>query len=159
MYKMEEFTMISIWQVDNDYYKLERLTDEMVKKAEELLDIKLPISYINILKQQNGGYIKFNAYPTKIPNSWAEDHVNVDHILGIGWGMDKGILESEYLIQEWELPNNVVLISGDGHSWIALDYRIKMPEPPVIFIDTEEEMIIELAPNFEAFLNGLTEWE
>lgn len=159
MYSMEELTMKSIWQEDNDYYKLERLTDEMVKKAEELLNIKLPNSYINILKQQNGGYIKFNAYPTNIPNSWAEDHVNVEHIIGIGLGMDKGILQSEYLIQEWELPNNVVLISGDGHSWIALDYRIKMTEPPVIFIDTEEEKIIELAPNFEAFLNGLTVWE
>lgn len=156
---MEELKMKSIWQEENDYYKLELLTDEMVKNAEELLKIKLPNSYINILKQQNGGYIKFNAYPTNIPTSWAEDHVNVDYILGIGLGMDIGILQSEYLIQEWELPENVVLISGDGHSWIALDYRNKKAEPPVIFIDTDEEKIIDLAPNFEVFLNGLTEWD
>ncbi len=151
--------MESIWQVDNDYGKLEPLLDEMVEKAEKKLNIVLPKSYINILKQQNGGYIKFNAYPSNSPTSWADDHVNVDHLFGIGMGEEKGILESEYLIEEWDLPKKVVLISGDGHSWIALDYRQTKAEPPVIFIDVDDEQIIELAPNFEAFLNGLTVWE
>ncbi|TYS69037.1 SMI1/KNR4 family protein [Sutcliffiella horikoshii] len=148
--------MRSIWEEDNDYGKLKPLTDETLKKAEEKLKVRLPNSYINILKQQNGGYIKFNSHPTNKPTSWADDHVNVDHIFGIGLDKEKGILESEYLIQEWGLPKNVVLISGDGHSWIAFDYRKNKIEPPVIFIDVDDEQIIELAPNFEAFLNGLT---
>lgn len=151
--------MESIWQGDNDYCKLEPLSDGIVNKAEEILKIKLPNSYINILKQQNGGAIKFNAHPSNVPTSWADDHVNVDHILGIGLGKEKGILESEYFIQEWGLPKSVVLISGDGHSWIAFDYRNKKVEPPVIFIDVDDEKIIELAPDFEAFLNGLTVWK
>lgn len=70
-------------------------------------------------------------------------------------GKEKGILESEYLIKEWDLPENVVLISGDGHSWIALDYSIRKTEPPVILIDVDEEQTLELAPNFDSFLNGL----
>ncbi|MBO9128520.1 SMI1/KNR4 family protein [Bacillus sp. 165] len=147
----------SIWQKNNDYYKLEPVTVEIIKKAEEKLKIKLPSSYIKILKEQNGGNIKFDSFPSVVPTSWDDDHINVDHILGIG--EEKGILESEYLIQEWGLPNNIVLISGDGHSWIALDYRNTSEEPPVIFIDVEEEQIINLAPNFEIFLNGLTVWE
>ncbi|PEC50331.1 SMI1/KNR4 family protein [Bacillus sp. AFS096315] len=147
----------SIWQENNDYYKLEPVTVEIIKKAEEKLKIKLPSTYIKILKEQNGGNIKFDSFPSEVPTSWADDHINVDHILGIG--EEKGILESEYLIQEWGLPNNIVLISGDGHSWIALDYRNTIEEPPVIFIDVDEEQIINLAPNFEMFLNGLTVWE
>lgn len=68
-----------------------------------------------------------------LPTSWADDHVHVDHLFGIGMGKEKGILESEYLIQEWDLPKNVVLISGDGHSWIALDYRNSKAEPSAAF--------------------------
>ncbi len=147
--------MNSIWQKDNEYGKLEPLSDEAVKIAEETLNIKLPISYINILKQQNGGYIKFNAHPTDVPTSWADNHVNVDHLFGIGLGKEKGILDSEYLIKEWGLPKNVVILAGDGHSWIALDYRKRKAEPSVIYIDVEENQVIRLAKSFEEFINGL----
>lgn len=74
----------SIWLEENDLYKLEPLTDKMIKKAEEKLKIKLPKRYIEILKQQNGGVIKFDSFSTDIPTSWADDHVNVHYILGIG---------------------------------------------------------------------------
>ncbi len=158
MYFIGGVSVESFWQKDNDYGKLEPLTDEMVEIAEEELNIKLPNSYINILKQQNGGYIKYNAHPSDVPTSWADDHVNVDHLFGIGMGKDKGILESEYLIQEWDLPKGVVLISGDGHSWIALDYRNSKTEPPVIFIDVEQNQEIRLAKNFEKFINGLVDY-
>ncbi len=72
---------------------------------------------------------------------------------------ESSILESHYLIQEWEMPENLVLLSGDGHTWIALDYRNVAENPPVIFIDNEVEQIIELAPNFESFLQNLTTYE
>ena len=147
--------MSSIWQNDHEYGKLERLTDEAIEKAEKKLKVKLPDSYINLLKQQNGGCINFNAFPTNVPTSWAKDHINVDHLFGIGLGKEKGILDSEYLIKEWGLPSNIVLISGNGHSWIALDYRGQKAEPPVIFIDVCDEQIIELTPNFDSFLKGL----
>ncbi|MBM7690745.1 hypothetical protein JOC77_000148 [Peribacillus deserti] len=148
---------MNLWRDDTDEFKLEPLTDEMVKKAEEELKVKLPESYIKILKEQNGGYINYDSHPSDTPNSWADDHVNVEHILGIG--EENGILESAYLIEEWDLPKNVVLVTGDGHSWIALDYRNTKVDPPVIFIDVDLELIFELAPNFESFLNGLTTWE
>lgn len=143
----------SIWQEDDEYYKLEPLTDKDVERAEEILRIKLPKSYINLLKVQNGGYINYDSFPSDIPTSWADDHINVDHILGIG--EENGILESGYLIQEWGLPKNIVLVSGSGHSWVAFDYRSTKEEPPVIYIDMDFGQIIELAPNFETFLNGL----
>lgn len=142
-----------IWQEDSDYYKLAPLTDEMVKKAEEKLKIKLPQSYINILKDQNGGYIKFNSYPTDVPTSWADDHINVDHILGIS--LEDGILKSEYFIEEWEMPEGLVLFNGDGHTWIAFDYRHVSSEPPIVYIDNEEEKIIKIANHFDEFLEGL----
>lgn len=53
------------------------------------------------------------------------------------------------------MPKNIVLVSGSGHSWVAFDYRNTKEEPPVIYIDVDSEQFIELAPNFDTFLNGL----
>ena len=145
--------MKNIWQENNEFEELPALTDKMVKQAEKQLKVKLPKTYIQLLKQQNGGYILFNAYPTTAPTSWAEDHVQVDHLLGIDKG--QGILQSEYLIKEWGLPKDLVLLSGDGHAWIAFDYRNSEENPPIIYVDPDAEKVIELAPDFDAFLDGL----
>lgn len=149
----------TIWAED-DYLKLAPINDELIKKAEELLNVKLPESYINLLKEQNGGTLRLDTHPTSKPNSWADDHVNVSGLYGISFDENESsILESRYLIREWEMPDNIVLLSGDGHTWIALDYRNVAENPPVIFIDNEFEEIIELAPNFESFLQNLTTYE
>ena len=137
----------TIWTED-DYLKLAPINDELIKKAEEVLNVKLPESYINLLKEQNGGTLRLDAHPTSEPNSWADDHVNVSGLYGISFD------ENESSILE-----NLVLLSGDGHTWIALDYRNVAENPPVIFIDNEVEQIIELAPNFESFLQNLTTYE
>ncbi|ACK95608.1 SMI1/KNR4 family protein [Bacillus thuringiensis] len=149
----------TIWAED-DYLKLAPINDELIKKAEEVLNVKLPESYINLLKEQNGGTLRLDTHPTSKPNSWADDHVNVSGLYGISFDENESsILESRYLIREWEMPDNIVLLSGDGHTWIALDYRNVAENPPVIFIDNEFEEIIELAPNFESFLQNLTTYE
>ena len=149
----------TIWAED-DYLKLAPINDELIKKAEEVLNVKLPESYINLLKEQNGGTLRLDTHPTSKPNSWADNHVNVSGLYGISFDENESsILESRYLIREWEMPDNIVLLSGDGHTWIALDYRNVAENPPVIFIDNEFEEIIELAPNFESFLQNLTTYE
>ncbi len=43
----------TIW-ADDDYLKLAPINDELIKKAEEVLNVKLPESYITLLKEQNG---------------------------------------------------------------------------------------------------------
>lgn len=146
----------NIWQVDEEY-SFKPITTEMVEKAEEELKVKLPESYISLLKEQNGGYISYDSFPTNFPTSWADDHINIDYIRGVGG--EESILESEYLIEEWGLPKKVVLISGDGHTWIAFDYRNTDENPPIILIDHDGEEITELAPDFESFLNELTNLE
>lgn len=148
---------MQIWREDTEEYQLAPLTNKMVKEAEENLKVKLPKSYITILKKQNGGSIHYDCFPTHVPTSWAENHIRVDHLFGVE--ENKGILQSAYLIKEWDLPKDIVLISGDGHSWVAFDYRDTKEDPPLIYIDTESEQIIEIAKNFDAFLNGLYKQE
>jgi hypothetical protein len=45
-----------------------------------------------------------------------------------------------------------VLISGDGHWWIALDYRRQKEKPPVVYIESDGGRTVELASNFDSFL-------
>ena len=143
----------AIWEVEDEYFKLEPLTKEMIKKAEEKLKIKLPQSYITILNEQNGGSIKFNAYPTDVPTSWADDHINVDHILGIG--PKDSIVQSEELIKEWDMPEGLILFNGDGHTWVAFDYRTVSSNPSIVYVDNEDDMIIKIADTFDEFLERL----
>ncbi|GAA0928089.1 hypothetical protein GCM10009557_93660 [Virgisporangium ochraceum] len=59
---------------------------------------------------------------------------------------------------EWGLPSPVVLLSGDGHYWIALDYRTCGPagEPPVVWLDVEAGQDLPIAPDFHTFVERLT---
>lgn len=145
----------SIW-IKDDINNQKAISDYMIKKAEKQLQVKLPDSYVNLLKIQNGGSIIYDAYPTDFPTSWADDHINVNELYGIGG--ETSILDSDYLIEEWNLPKRIVLISGNGHTWIALDYRETKECPPVILIDENGEGITEIAQSFELFLEGLTNW-
>lgn len=143
----------AIWEVEDEYFKLEPLTKEMIEKAEEKLKIKLPQSYITILQEQNGGSIKFNSYPTDVPTSWADDHINVDHILGIG--PKDSIVQSEAIIKEWDMPEGLILFNGDGHTWVAFDYRTVSSDPSIVYVDNEDDMIIKIADTFDEFLERL----
>jgi len=58
------------------------------------------------------------------------------------------------MTEEWRLPPRQVLLSGDGHWWITLDYR-NSDVPSVAWIDTECGEDIQVAPNFATFLEGL----
>ncbi|MED3790369.1 SMI1/KNR4 family protein [Peribacillus frigoritolerans] len=143
----------SIWEESNDEYMLQPLTDEIVKKAEELFNVTLPNSYIAILKQQNGGQPICNAHPSPVPTVWGESFVIVEHIKGIGSG--NGILENDYYIKEWELPEGLILFNGDGHTWLAFDYRNATSEPPIVYVDVDLEQTIQIADSFEEFLKNL----
>lgn len=146
----------------DNYYNNPSLTDTMVLVAEKMLQVKLPPLFIELLKIQNGGYTKGFAFPMNTTTTWAENHVPLSELFGIV--TDKAtesahnILETQYLIEEWGLPEKQVLINGDGHWWITLDYR-QSDIPSVRWIDTECDEDIHIANSFEDFINGLVSEE
>ncbi|WP_077736488.1 SMI1/KNR4 family protein [Bacillus sonorensis] len=146
---MKEFWMYE----DDDPYTLKKVTEKDILKAEKKLGVILPKEYKELILQQNGGYINYNAFPTDRPTSWAKDHIEFDYLLGLG--KKEGILESQYLIKEWGLPDNLILIHGDGHTWVALDYRDTKENPSVHYFDLELEEDFKLANSFGEFLSKL----
>ncbi len=157
-YKGHKFIMLKdIWQSEIET-SIPPVTDLQVKLAEEELGVKLPKSYINILKEQNGGSIIYDAYPTDQLTYMDEDYVEIYEIRGIN---HNDLMDNRILNREWEMPNDVWLLSGDGHTWLALDYRHTKENPPVIFIDnnSDDKVITEIAPDFTTFFKGLINWD
>lgn len=135
------------------------LSTELVRQAEQQLGLRLPPALLALLTQQNGGYTRGFVYPMTHPTSWAENHVPFDELFGLLPPSDTGsvsILDTAYLTQEWELPEKQVLLSGDGHWFITLDYR-HGSEPRVAWIDTELDQDVPVAASFPAFLAGLVD--
>ncbi|MEC1181682.1 SMI1/KNR4 family protein [Bacillus altitudinis] len=146
--------MKSFWEIDEEgYYTLKKINEAEIAKAEKKLGVSLPDTYKKLILEQNGGYTIHNAFPTTHSNSWAEDHIQFNHLLGIA--EDEGIMESAYLIKEWELPEGLVLIFGDGHTWVTMDYRKTKENPASHYYDVEMEEDFKLADSFDEFIEGL----
>ena len=133
------------------------VTSAVVQEAERMLGVQLPQLLIDLLQVQNGGYTAGFVFPTDKPNSWADGCVPLDELFGIT--LQKGhtgasLMDSAYLREEWGIPEKQVLLSGDGHWFISLDYRAGA-EPTVLWLDTEMEEEVELAGSFAQFLHGL----
>ncbi|TDL49232.1 SMI1/KNR4 family protein [Paenibacillus dendritiformis] len=157
---------------DSEYalkeYVSEPLTDELIASIEEELGYKLPASYIALMKQHNGGVPVNTCFPTEEGTSWAEDHIAITGIMGIG--REKayslcGEFGSPFMIEEWGYPDIGVVICdcpSAGHDVVMLDYRAcgRDGEPAVVHVDQELEYAITLlAPNFDAFIQGLVNEE
>ncbi|WCL55963.1 SMI1/KNR4 family protein [Bacillus safensis] len=146
--------MKSFWEIDEEsYYTLKKISEAEISKAEKKLGVTLPDTYKKLILEQNGGYTIHNAFPTTHSNSWAEDHIQFNHLLGIA--EDEGIMDSAYLIKEWELPEGLVLINGDGHTWVAMDYRKTKKNPAIHYFDVEMEEDFKLADSFDEFVERL----
>lgn len=134
------------------------LTDEMVVAAEAALGVKLPDSLISLLRIQNGGYTAGFAHAMSQKTTWAEDHIPLEDLAGIVLDSDhttaQNLLQTEYMVREWGLPERQVLLSGDGQYWVTLDYR-NGPVPTVAWIDVESGEDMQVAQSFDAFLAGL----
>lgn len=138
-----------------------KLNDDMVASAESTLGVKLPSSYVGILRVRNGGSLRRNTFATSFPTSWAEDHFEVRALLGIDGesGIDSIESGSQYLIGEWEYPNiGVVIVEcpSGGHDTVMLDYSKlnKAGEPTVAYID-EDRSARTVAESFEEFIGKL----
>ena len=163
----EGFDFTNFWD-DNEYalkeYVSQPPSDELIASVEEELGYKLPAAYIWLMKRHNGGIPMNTCYPCDEPTSWAEDHVAITGIFGIGREKSCslcGELGSQFMIDEWEYPAIGVAICdcpSAGHDMIFLDYRACGPqgEPAVVHVDQENDYkITHLADSFEEFIRGL----
>ena len=122
------------------------LTDALVQQAESQFGHSLPQLFLDILRVQNGGPIRFS-----IPDSVC------DHIAGIGPSYpsitDDDLSDHQEYV-DYSL-DGLVPFDGDGHWYYCLDYRDNSVEPAVSYIDLECNSENRIADSFSDFLQLL----
>lgn len=87
-----------------------------------------------------------------------EDYVALGTLFGIGSTKDDGdgynVLTSSEMIEVWGLPPKQVLLMGEGHWWLSLDYR-NSKQPRVVYLDVDERREVIVGESFDDFLAAL----
>jgi len=142
------------------------MTPELVRAAETTLGYALPRDYVRLLQVQNGGTPKRTCFPTSTRTCWAEDHVAVAKICGLGGprGIDSPTLGSQHFIREWGYPKLGIVFAHSptaGHDAFMFDYSSSgaRGEPTVIHVDVTHggPAVTWLAADFAAFVRGLVD--
>ncbi|GIJ56535.1 SMI1/KNR4 family protein [Virgisporangium aurantiacum] len=149
---------MTFWDPERQHGSQPPLTPEVVADTERTLGVTLPESLLRLLRIRNGGVVA-DAWDA-VPLDGGVDYVPFGEVCGAGPAdVPDSITLSDtpYLIGEWGLPSPLVLLSGDGHTWVALDYRACGPagEPSVVYVDADFEREVPLAPDFRAFVERL----
>ncbi|MGM0898085.1 MAG: SMI1/KNR4 family protein [Bacillota bacterium] len=124
--------------------------DEFTRIEQEIGKI-IPASYKEVLLQQNGGPLQYRSVRVADPAAEVE-LLEIDHLLGIE---TDGNLSSDYLIEEWGLRGDILVISGDGNGFFVLDYGEDAQNPPVIYLEVDSEVKVRVANHFDDFLSRL----
>ena len=137
----------TIWQVPAYLPCLQPpLTESAVAAAEARIGFRLPAAYLDLLRRQNGGYIRMTL--PDLPN---------DCIAGIGphfpsltdfdWAEDQDYVGFPL--------KGLVPFDGDGHWHLCLDYREDAAAPSVSYIDVECDSQSRVASSFADYLDLL----
>lgn len=145
---MTEIDLKTIWTVPKYLpYVQPELNQKIIEEAENKMGYKLPTAYLDLLKIQNGGYIRYTLKDTP--------HCQIS---GIGHFYNS--ITSFEWFKEYEEGLNFKLdglfpFDGDGHWNICLDYRKNKLEPEITYIDTEMEYEKPIADSFKEYLSLL----
>lgn len=148
-----------------DHHSIESIPDERtVEEVESRLGYKLPALYIEYVKSNPGFYFETprvlpinEPIPEDLKYYLGDGFWTINSIfrISLNESSESSILSAIDDAKEWGLPGDLIPIEGDGHTWIAFDYREVGSEPKVIFFETDQGQSLILAQSFEDFLKML----
>ncbi|MCK6076743.1 SMI1/KNR4 family protein [Paenibacillus silvae] len=145
-----------------EQYVSEPPSDGLIESVEEQLVFRLPASYIEMMKEHNGGIPYNRFFPVTNEASGETGYVEIEGILGIGREKRHSLCGAEgswVVIERDRYPEiGVIIAKAPSEAGVVmLDYRSSGNdgEPEVVYVDKAERLITPLAPNFEAFIQGL----
>ena len=119
--------------------------------------VHLPQAYLDLLAEQNGGYLLCSRIPTKEPTSDGLDYAAVHEILGLHDNRPNSLYAQQAVIRSAGLPDYFVLFSINGSQLFAFDYsKLSLSgEPSIRYIDIETDNWQTVAADFDQFLQFL----
>jgi hypothetical protein len=137
----------TIWQVPAYLpYLQPPLTDAAVAAAEAAIGYKLPPDYLNLVRKQNGGYIRYSLQEM-VHDTIAGIGPHFPSLTGFDWDECQ-----EYVGFPLE---GLVPFDGDGHWHLCLDYRQRKDAPTVTHVDIECDRESPVAGSFADYLAEL----
>ena len=162
-----DYDLTNFWD-ESDYANREYVDESPSQLAidvvQERLGYRLPATYIELSRHQNGGLLRKTCIRSSSRTTWAEDHVAINGIYSIGSRKRCslcGEFGSAFWVREWGYPPIGIYFAdcpSAGHDMICLDYRKCGPdgEPSVVHVDQEwDYRITILADTFESFIREL----
>jgi hypothetical protein len=158
----KDFSQNALWQSDFTVPN-PRVTEKLVARVEALLKVKLPSAYLALMREQNGGCLKLNKVPylepppESVEGYTGGESASLDCIYGLHYDTDAdgSIAQTLTLGAEWGVPPELILLDGDGHWWVALDYRVSKDNPPVVYYVSDTGEHATLAHDFGSFLKRM----
>lgn len=140
-------TADTIWQLPAYLpYLQPTLTDDAVAAAEAEIGYRLPEEYLNLLRKQNGGYIRFSL-PETVHDTIAGIGPHYPSLTDFDW---------EEQQQDISFPlNGLIPFDGDGHWHLCLDYRKNARVPAITLADVECDRETRVAGSFAEYLTKL----
>jgi SMI1 / KNR4 family (SUKH-1) len=137
-------TADTIWQVPVYLpYLQPALTDDAVRSAEVQISYPLPREYLDLLRKQNGGYIRY-CLPENVHSMIAGIGPHFPSLTAFDW---------EECQEQVSYPlHGLVPFDGDGHWHICLDYRKNSRSPAITLADIECDEETRIADSFAAYL-------
>lgn len=140
-------TADTIWKVPAYLPHLQPpLTSAAVAAAEQEIGYRFPTEFLNLLKKQNGGYIRFSL-PNLVHGSIAGIGPHFPSITGFDW--EECEVHVSFPLQ------GLVPFDGDGHWHLCLDYRQNADAPSVTLADIECDHETCIADSFADYLGML----
>lgn len=141
--------LVNLTFISTPFEKEAALVLEKRPLTPTLTTADLPASYLQLLAEQNGGYVRNMVVPTLEPTSDGLDCAHLHYIYGLNADSEKSIPYQDFL------PDYFIIFSAHGKCYFAFDYSVDGSEPAIRYLDTETDNWQELAPNFGSFLELL----
>ena len=120
----------------------------------------MPEEYVNYIGTKQSWVVKLPPCTSETTQYYfGAGFYEVGEFSGLDPEEDRSIFHSASLVETWGLPEKLILIDGDGHTWLALDYRESAKNPKVIVIESDTSNSLVVAHSFQAFIQSLFPYE
>jgi tetratricopeptide (TPR) repeat protein len=147
-------------------YEEKNVTTDLIKRVEKKLGYKLPDSYVDLMRSQNGGIPVKNCFPLKNISYLPEGYISIEGIFGIGKNKKYSLLGpngNPFIKKEEGFPDIGIYfgrVTNIKDTMLVLDYRKSGSdgEPVVLLVDKSKEYILTFVSNdFKSFIENLSE--
>ncbi|WP_167495973.1 SMI1/KNR4 family protein [Shewanella polaris] len=134
--------------------------EESLVYFENKYGLNLPSKYIEVSGSRSTKVIKLNSTDIESLNFYFDDgFYEIGRFASIDPNHKNSIYDNISSGREWGLQNKFIPLEGDGHTWLALDYRESNVEPKVVVTETDDGNSLVVANSFDEFISNLLRYE